>query len=124
MTGMTLRTKFIGGFAALLAMIVALTFTSMRAMSTLNAGLDRVSHRMAMRADRTSQLVENLVDIAGRQQALLLRSVLSDTAGVERNRQAVTDTERRIDGLFTELLTLIDSPTDKSLAQELQGKML
>src|SRR5579863_7332237 len=86
-SGMTLRTKFIGGFAALLAMIVALTFTSMRAMSTLNAGLDRVSHLMALRADRTSQLVENLVDIAGRQQALLLHSILSDTAGVEQNRR-------------------------------------
>jgi len=124
MNGMTLRTKFLGGFAALLAMIAALTFTSMRAMSTLNAGLDRVSHRMALRADRTSQLVENLVDIGGRQQALLLHSVLSDAAGVERNRQAVAETERRIDGLFTELLPLIDSPADKNLTQDLQAKML
>jgi len=124
MNGMTLRTKFIGGFAALLAMIAALTFTSMRAMSTLNAGLDRVTHRMAVRADRTSQLVENLVDIGGRQQALLLHSVLSDAAGVERNRQAVSETERRIDGLFAELLPLIDSPADRNLAQDLQAKML
>lgn len=124
MNGMTLRTKLIGGFAALLAMIVALTFTSMRAMSTLNGGLDRVTHRMAVRADRTSQLVENLVDIAGRQQALLLHSILSDAAGVEQNRRAVTETERRIDGLFTELLPLIDSPADRNMAQELQAKML
>src|SRR6202789_1016875 len=102
MTGMTLRTKFIGGFAALLMMIAASTFTSMRAVSSLNDGLDRVTHRMSVRADRTSQLVENLVDIGGRQQALLLHSVLSDTAGVERNRQAVAEAERRIDGLFGE----------------------
>ena len=40
----------------------------MRAMSSLNDGLDRVTHRMSVRADRTSQLVENLVDISGRQQ--------------------------------------------------------
>ena len=124
MSGLTLRTKFIGGFAALLVMIAALTFTSMRAMSSLNSGLDRVAHRMSMRADRTSQLVENLIDIAGRQQALLLHSILSDTAGVERNRQAVTEAERRIDGLFNELLPLIDSPADKRLSQDLQAKML
>jgi methyl-accepting chemotaxis protein len=124
MTGLTLRTKFIGGFAALLAMVVALTFTSMRAMSTLNSGLDRVTHRMAVRADRTSQLVENLVDIAGRQQALLLHSILSDAAGVERNRQAVAETERRIDALFTELIPLIDSAADRNLTQDLQRKML
>jgi len=64
------------------------------------------------------------VDIGGRQQALLLHSVLSDAAGVERNRQAVAETERRIDGLFTELLPLIDSPADKNLTQDLQAKML
>ena len=84
MSGLTLRTKFLGGFAALLIMIAALTFTSMRAMSSLNAGLDRLVHRMALRADRTSQLVESLSDISGRQQALLLHSVLSDAAGVDR----------------------------------------
>jgi methyl-accepting chemotaxis protein/methyl-accepting chemotaxis protein-1 (serine sensor receptor) len=124
MAGLTLRTKFIGGFAALLCMIAALTFTSMRAMSSLNAGLDRVVHRLSVRADRTSQLVETLVDISGRQQALLLHSVLSDAAGVERNRQAVTEAEHRIDGLFGELLPLIDSAADKRLAEELQAKML
>lgn len=120
---MTLRTKFIGGFAALLIMVAALTFTSLRAMSSLNAGLDRVVHRMSLRADRTSQLVESVVEISGRQQALLLRSVLSDTAGMEQNRQAVGEIERRIDGLFTDLLPLIDAPSDKRLAQDLQTRM-
>src|SRR3954469_23170903 len=102
MSGLTLRTKFIGGFAALLFMVAALTFTSLRAMNSLNAGLDRVVHRTSVRADRTSRLVESLVEISGRQQALLLHSVLSDTVAVERNRQGVADAERRIDGLFTE----------------------
>jgi len=124
MAGLTLRTKFIGGFAALLIMIAALTLTSMRAMSSLNSGLDRVVHRMSLRADRTSQLVESLVEISGRQQALLLHSVLSDTAGAEQNRQAVNEIERRIDGLFGELAPLIDSAADKRLAQDLQSKML
>jgi methyl-accepting chemotaxis protein/methyl-accepting chemotaxis protein-1 (serine sensor receptor) len=124
MSGLTLRTKFIGGFAALLCMIAALAFTSMRAISSLNAGLDRVVHRMSVRADRTSQLVETLVDISGRHQALLLHSVLSDAAGVDRNRQAVTEAEHRIDLLFGELALLIDSPADKRLAEDLQSKML
>ena len=122
MAGLTLRTKFIGGFAALLLMIAALTITSMRAMSSLNAGLDRVVHRMSMRSDRTSQLVESLTEISGRQQGLLLHSVLSDAAGVERNRRAVSEAERRIDGLFGELMPLIDSSADRRLAQDLQGK--
>ncbi len=122
--GLTLRTKFIGGFAALLFMIAALTFTSMRAMSSLNAGLDRVVHRMSIRADRTSQLVESLTEISGRQQALLLHSILSDAAGVEQNRRAVAEAERRIDALFGELGPLMDSRSDKKLAQDLQAKML
>lgn len=105
-------------------MVVALTFTSMRAVSTLNDGLDRVTHRMAQRADRTSQLVESLVDIAGREQALLLHSVLSDAAGIESNKRGVAETARRIDGLFGELMPLIDSPGDRSLTQELQARML
>lgn len=123
MAGLTLRTKFIGGFAALLIMIGALTFTSMRAMSSLNAGLDRVVHRMSLRADRTSQLVESLVEISGRQQALLLHSILSDAAGVEQNRRAVAGIESRIDGLFAELVPLLDSAADKRLAQDLQAKL-
>ena len=122
MTGLTLRTKFIGGFAALLFMIAALTFTSLRAMNSLNSGLDQVVHRTTLRADHTNRLVESLVEISGRQQALLLHSVLSDTAGMDRNRQAVADTEQRIEGLFSELMPLIDSPADKRTAQDLHAK--
>ena len=84
---MSLRTKFLGGFAALLCMIAALAFTSLRAMSSLNDGLDRVVHRMSLRADKTSQLVQGLIDISGREQALLLHSILSDASGVEQNRR-------------------------------------
>ncbi|MDP9171862.1 MAG: methyl-accepting chemotaxis protein, partial [Acidobacteriota bacterium] len=120
---MTLRTKFIGGFAALLLMIGALSFTSMRAMSSLNAGLDRLVHRMSTRADRTSQVVESLVELSGRQQALLLRSVLNDSAGVDLNRRGIAEAERRIDSLFAELVPLMDASADKRLAQELQAKM-
>src|SRR5881628_3883863 len=105
-------------------MVAALTFTAMRAMSSLNSGLDRVVHRMSLRADRTSQLVESLVEISGRQQALLLHSILSDAAGTEQNRQAVGEIERRIETLFTELVPLIDAAADKRLAQDLQAKML
>jgi len=119
---LTIRTKFLGGFAALLCMVGALTFTSMRAMSSLNSALDRVTQRMSKRADRTSQLVETLVEISGRQQALLLRSILSDTAGVDQNRRAVADLERRIDSLFVELTPLIDSSGDRQLVQSLQAK--
>jgi len=119
---MSLRTKFLGGFAALLCMIAALAFTSLRAMSSLNDGLDRVVHRMSLRADKTSQLVQSLIDISGREQALLLHSILSDASGVEQNRRAVADTERRIDSLFTELQSLMDSASDRQMVQELQAK--
>ncbi len=122
MQGMTLRTKFIGGFAALLVMVAALTFTSLRAMNSLNTALDNVVHRTSLRADRTNQVVENLVEVSGHQQALLLHSILSDTAGVEENRRAVADAERRIDSLFAELLPLIESAADKRTAQDLQAK--
>lgn len=120
---MTLRTKFIGGFIALLVMVVALAGTSVRAISSLNNALDQVGHRISIRADRTSQIVETLGDMAGRQQALLLRSILSDTAGIEQNRRAVNDAEHRLDALFNELTTLIDSPGDKQLVQDLQAKV-
>ncbi|HYA17554.1 MAG TPA: methyl-accepting chemotaxis protein [Bryobacteraceae bacterium] len=119
---MTLRTKFLGGFVALLLMTLALAFTSMRAMSSLNSALDRVVHRTSKRADRTSQLVESVADLAGRQQAMLLRSILSDAAGVEQNKRAVTEIEGRIDGLFTELGSLLDSSADQQLVHELQAK--
>ena len=124
MSGLTLRTKFLGGIIALLVMIAALTLTSMRAMSSLNAGLDHLAHRMAQRADRTSQLVQSLSDISGRHQALLLHSILNDAAGVDQNRRAVAEAERRIDNLFTELTPLIDAPADKRLAGDLQARML
>ena len=121
---MTLRTKFLGGFAALLCMIALLTFTSIRAMSSLNNALDRVAHRTSKRADKTSQLVENMVEISGRQQALLLHSILNDATGVEQNRRAAIEAERRIDGLFGELTQLIDSTADRQLIQELQNKAI
>ena len=67
MQGLTLRTKFIAGFAALLVMVAALTFTSLRAMNSLNSGLDNVVHRTSIRADRTSQVGEGLVELTGYQ---------------------------------------------------------
>ena len=124
MSAMTLRTKFLGGFAALLCMISALTFTSMRAMSSLNDALDRVVHRMSKRADRTSQLVEGLVEIGGRQQAMLLHSILNDANGVDRDKRGISEAERKMDGLFSELTPLIDSATDRQLIQELQAKAI
>ncbi len=122
MHGLTLRTKFIAGFAAQLVMVAALTFTAQRAMNSLNKGLDDVVHRNSVRADRTSQVVETLVELTGHQQALLLHSILTDTAGVDQNRRAVADAEHRIDGLFSELLPLIESAADKRTAQDLQAK--
>ncbi len=124
MNNLTLRTKFLGGFAALLCMVAALAFTSMRAMMSLNNGLDHVVQKMSRRADRTSQLVETLVEIAGRQQALLLRSILNDASGVEQNRRAVGELEHRIDSLFAELTPLIDSAGDRQLVQALQSKVV
>ena len=108
----------------MLCMVSALTFTSMRAMSSLDGALDRVVHRMSKRADRTSQLVENLIEISGRQQALLLNSILSNPAGMEQNQRAVAEAERRNDGLFAELATLIDSPQDRQMVQDLQAKVM
>jgi hypothetical protein len=61
-------------------MIAALTFTSMRAVSSLNAGLDSLVHRMALRADRTSQIVEGLSDIGG-----LLRKRSTGSTAFSRN---------------------------------------
>lgn len=124
MAGMTLRTKFLGGFAALLVMVAALAFTSMRALSSLNSTLDRVAHRTSKRADRTSQLVESVAELSGRQQAVLLRSILNDTAGVDQNRRAATEAERRIDGLFAEFPQLLDSTQDRQMIQELQAKAM
>jgi methyl-accepting chemotaxis protein len=124
MTGLTLRTKFLGGFAALLCMVAALTFTSMRAMSSLNSALDRVVQRMSKRADKTSQLVETVAELSGTQQALLLHSILSDTAGIEENKRAVAELQRQIDSLFAELAPLTDSAGDRQLIQALQAKAL
>jgi len=124
MADLSLRTKFLGGFIALLCMVAALGFSSMRAMSSLNGGLDRVVNRVSKRADKTSQLVENVIEISGRQQALLLHSILSDASGVEQNRRAVTEAERRIDGLFAEMGSLIDTAGDRQLMQDLQSKAL
>jgi methyl-accepting chemotaxis protein len=123
MQGLILRTKFIAGFAALLVMVAALTFTSLRAMNSLNSGLDNVVHRTSIRADRTSQVVEGLVQLTGYQQALLRHSVLSDAAGVDQNRRSVAEAERRVDTLFGEWMPLIEAAADKRTAQELQGKV-
>ena len=116
----TSKTKFLGGFAALLCMVAALSFTSMRAMSSLNSALDRVVQRMSKRADKTSQLVETVAELSGTQQALLLHSILSDTAGIDQNKRAVGGLERRIDGLLMELAPFFDSPGDRQLVQALQ----
>jgi methyl-accepting chemotaxis protein/methyl-accepting chemotaxis protein-1 (serine sensor receptor) len=124
MNGLTLRQKFLGGFAALLCMVAALTFTSMRAMSSLNGALDRVVQRMSKRADKTSQLVERVAELSGTQQALLLHSILSDAAGIDQNRRAVADLQRQIDGLFSELAPLTDSASDRQLIQSLHAKAL
>jgi methyl-accepting chemotaxis protein len=119
---MTLRTKFLGGFAALLCMISALTFTSMRAMSSLNGALDRVVHRLSTRADRTRQLVESVTEIGDRQQAQMLHYILSDKEGVDQDKRVILEAERSLDKLFIDLLPLIDSPADREMLQKLQAR--
>ena len=122
MPQMTLRTKFSAGFGALLVLTGALACTSIHAMNSLNAELERVVHRMWTQADRTSQLEGTLAELAGYQQAILLRSVLSDTAGVEHSRSAAAEAETRVATLFSELLPTLDSAPDRELVAGLQAK--
>jgi methyl-accepting chemotaxis protein/methyl-accepting chemotaxis protein-1 (serine sensor receptor) len=122
MSEITLRTKFIGGFSSLLVLTGTLAFTSVQAMNALNAAVESVVHRMWTRADRTSQLESTLAELAGYQQALLLRSVLSDNSGVERSRAAAAQAEKRVGVLFAELMPTLDSAQDRELIASLEAK--
>ena len=122
MSQMTLRAKFLSGFASLLVLTGALAFTSMHAMNSLNTELDLVVHRMWVQADRTSQLEGTLAELAGYQQAILLRSVLSDSAGAEHSRAAAAEAEGRVGTLFSELIPTLESPQDRELVADLQAK--
>jgi methyl-accepting chemotaxis protein/methyl-accepting chemotaxis protein-1 (serine sensor receptor) len=122
MSQMTLRTKFVAGFGTLLLLTAALALTSLHAMNSLNTELDRVVHRMWARADATSQLSETLTELIGHQQAMLLRSVLSDSAGLERSRAASSEAEARLERQFSELTPALDSAQDRQLVADLQSK--
>ncbi len=119
---MTLRTKFASGFGALLLLTGALAVTSVHAMNSLNSEIDRVVHHMWAQADLTSQLEGKLAELAGYQQAILLRSVLSDTSGLERNRNAAASAEARVATLFSELIPKLDDAKDRELIGNLQSK--
>ncbi len=122
MSRITLRTKFVIGFSTLLFLTGALALTSIHAMNSLNAEIDRVVHRMWTQADRTSQLQGTLAELAGYQQAILLRSVLSDATGVEQCRAAAGEAEKRVDRLFAELVPTLDSSQDRERIGNLQAK--
>jgi methyl-accepting chemotaxis protein/methyl-accepting chemotaxis protein-1 (serine sensor receptor) len=122
MSQITLRTKFLAGFATLLLLTAALAVTSVYAMNSLNSELDRVVHRIWTRADNTSQLAGTLTELIGHQQAILLRSVLSDAAGLERSRAASAEAEMRLERLFSELSPTLDSAHDRELVTDLQNK--
>jgi methyl-accepting chemotaxis protein/methyl-accepting chemotaxis protein-1 (serine sensor receptor) len=118
----TLRTKLIAGFGALLFLTGALAVTSVHAMNSLNGDLDRVVQRMWAQADRTSQLGATLADLSGHQQAVLLRSILSDNTGVERNRAAAAEAESKLGTLFSELTPMLESTQDRDIVLRLQAK--
>jgi methyl-accepting chemotaxis protein len=122
MSQFTLRTKFILSFGVLLVLTGALTITSVHAMNSLNAEIDRVVHHMWVQADRTSQLEGRLSELAGYQQAILLRSILSDSSGVERSRAGAAEAETRVASLFSELAPSLDSAKDREMVGSLQLK--
>ena len=122
MTELNFRTKFNVALGALIVLIGALTFTTIRAMSLLNGALDRVAYRTSKKADRSSQLVETVGDLAASQQALLLRSILNDTSGVEQSRRAVANAESKIENLFGEIVPLLDSTAEKDSVLQLKDK--
>ena len=122
MTEINFRTKFNVALGALIVLIGALTFTTIRAVNLLNGALDRVANRMSKKADRSSQLVETVGELAASQQALLLRSILSDASGVEQNRRNVANAESRIEVLFNELMPLLDTAAEKDAVTQLRDK--
>lgn len=122
MPQMTLRSKFIASFSALLVLTGALAIASVHAMNSLNSELDRVVRHMWSQADRTSQLESTLAELAGYQQAILLRSVLGDTGGLEHSRAAARDSESRVGSLFSEILSSLDSAADRQLVTNLQSR--
>ena len=122
MSKMTLRSKFIAASVLLVVLVGTLALTSVHAMNSLNGELDRVVHRMWVQADRTSQLEGTLSDLARHQQAVLLRSVLSDPSGVERSRALAAEAESRMGVLFAQLTPALDSAQDRERVGALQAK--
>src|SRR5690349_19970128 len=119
---MTLRSKFIAGFSALLFLTGALAFTSVHAMNSLNSELDRVVHHMWAQAYRTSQLEATLAELADYQQAIMLRSIVSDSAGVELNRAAAVQAEPLLGTLFSYFISMLDSAADRQFITNLQSR--
>ena len=122
MAGLTFRTKFNLALGASIVLIAALTVTTIHAMNSLDSALDNLAFRIPKRADRSSQLVETVGDLAGSQQALLLRSILSNANGVEQNRRNVANAEIKIETIITELTALFDENADKEVVSPLRDK--
>jgi len=78
---MTISTKLMLSFGGMLAVVVALAYTSMASISGLGADLDEAVNSEAKKLDLTGQLLQDLSDMDASQRSAAWRASLNDAAG-------------------------------------------
>ncbi len=68
--------------------------------------------------------MESVTEIGDRQQFQMLHSILSDNENVDHDKRLISEAEVRMDGLFGELMPLIDSPADRQSVKQLQARAI
>ena len=106
---MTIGTKLTASFLLMLALVLAIGVGAVVATTQLRTAMNRTVNVAAKQALLASQIVSETANLVAVERGIVLRSILQQTAAVEKHKQEFRDASGRLEGALGQLQPLMES---------------
>lgn len=120
---MRIGTKLMASFLLMLGLVLSLGIGAGVAISHLGAAMDQTVNVAAKRALLASRIVTETANIVAIERGMVLRSVLQQTAAVEKHKQEFHESASRIDAVLGQLQPLMDTGASQQGLTSLRGQL-
>jgi methyl-accepting chemotaxis protein/methyl-accepting chemotaxis protein-1 (serine sensor receptor) len=120
---MKIGTKLMASFSLMLGLVLALGIGAGVAISHLGTAMDRTVNVAAKRALLASRIVTETANIVAVERGIVLRSILQQTAAVDKHKQEFHDAASRIDEALGQLQPLMDTDASQQGLTSLRAQL-
>jgi len=112
---MKIGTRLMAGFSAALVLMLAIGAGAILGMSRLRSAMAEVVNVAAQRTLLANRIVTETANMVGQERGIVLRSVLQQTAEVEKHKQEFQQSASRVEAALGQLQPLVEGGAQQSV---------